>query len=210
MATTRERSRSAAISLKSDSIGLSKRAASRTLEPFESGESDHMKLLHGTVAALALASASRLAEAQAHTLGWGNNVCDTAWIGESFVEVSAGMSHTLARRSDGTLRLWGRNYSGECEIPVVPSGLSVVQLAGGNDHSLALRSDGSIQAWGSNIYGQCNVPALPSGLSYTRVAGGYEHSLALRSDGAVLAWGNNGHGECNVPALAGGLSWVDV
>jgi len=104
-------------------------------------------------------------------------------------------------RSDGVVLGWGSNQYGQCNVPVLPSGMRYELLTAGNSHSLALRSDGAVVAWGSNFNGQCNVPALPSGMRYQAVAAGLFHSLALRSDGAVVAWGDNYVGKCNVPPL---------
>ncbi len=123
--------------------------------------------------------------------------------------------HSLALKSDGTLRAWGRNASGELgdgtttdrSTPVQVSGLSSVTAlaAGGNAgdteaHSLAVKSDGTVWAWGSNSNGQLgdgtttgrSTPVQVSGLSgVSGVAASYRHSLALKSDGTVRGWGFN-------------------
>jgi hypothetical protein len=52
---------------------------------------------------------------------------------------------------------WGVNYSGQCNVPALPSGLTYVQIAAGGAHTVALRSDGFVVAWGDNWNGQCNV-----------------------------------------------------
>jgi alpha-tubulin suppressor-like RCC1 family protein len=140
----------------------------------------------------------------------GEMVFDSRWHEESFVQVAAGTSHTLARRSDGSVVAWGNNSYGQCNVPALAPGLSYVEMAAGERHTVARRSDGSVVAWGWNGWGQCNVPALPPGLSYVEVAAGSLHTVARRSDGSVVAWGANTHGQCNVPALPPGLSYVEV
>src|SRR5688500_4241633 len=105
-----------------------------------------MKNIHGTVAAFVVESTSQFPAAPSHTVGWGQQMFDTAWKSESFVELQAGSTHTLARRSDGTVRAWGGNFSGECEVPLLPGGVSFVELDGGGSHTLARRSDGAAQA----------------------------------------------------------------
>jgi Domain of unknown function (DUF4214)/Immunoglobulin domain/Regulator of chromosome condensation (RCC1) repeat len=56
------------------------------------------------------------------------------------VAVSAGYSHSLAARRDGTVIAWGSNYQGETSVPSDVS--SVFALAAGDYISLALRNAG--------------------------------------------------------------------
>jgi len=159
---------------------------------------------------LALAAATDMARAQEGVIGRGATVFDSRWNEGPFVELAAGNSHTVARRSDGSVVAWGTNRYGECDVPSLPPGLSYVEVAAGVSHTVARRSDGSVVVWGDNFYGQCNVPALPPGLSYVEVAAGPFHTLARRSDGSVVAWGDNTYGQCNVPALPPGLSFAQI
>ena len=88
-------------------------------------------------------------------------------------EVSVGISHTCARRSDGTARCWGDNYWGQLgdgdtqpadqprTSPVVvvnESGTSnligVETIAVGKDHTCATVANGTVRCWGSNSFGQ--------------------------------------------------------
>jgi hypothetical protein len=58
--------------------------------------------------------------------------------GLTYVEVGAGYDHSLARRSDGTVVVWGLNGIGQfINVPALPPGLSSVEVAGGWRHSLA-------------------------------------------------------------------------
>ena len=41
------------------------------------------------------------------------------------------ISHTLARRSDGSVVAWGQNTHGECNVPPLLSGLTYVEVAAG-------------------------------------------------------------------------------
>ena len=112
--------------------------------------------------------------------------------------LAAGLSHSLALRSDGTVSTWGGDNFGQMNIP---GGLSnVVAIAGGGNHSLALRSDGTVAAWGDNDYGQTTIP---TGLNnVVAIAGGMFHNLALRSDGTVVGWGAVFYGQTTTPSLA--------
>ncbi|HUP70392.1 MAG TPA: RHS repeat-associated core domain-containing protein [Acidimicrobiales bacterium] len=150
--------------------------------------------------------------------------------------VGAGVDHSLALKSNGTVWAWGDNSNGQIGSGAVPNpatspvqvpGLTeVTSVAGGGFHSLALKSDGSVTAWGSNITGQLGnsttsvVPSGPvqaTGLSgVSAVAAGRDHSLGLKSDGTVWAWGFNGSGQLgnnsttssSVPLQVTGLSGV--
>jgi hypothetical protein len=124
--------------------------------------------------------------------------------------VSAGTIHSVARRSDGSVRVWGDCTGGVCSVPALPAGQSYVDIAAGGFHTLARRSDGSVVAWGSNNSGQSTVPAFPAGLTCVEIAAGQLHSLARLSDGSVLAWGDNSAGQCSVPALPAGVVYVEL
>ncbi|HLQ38562.1 MAG TPA: hypothetical protein VK348_12215, partial [Planctomycetota bacterium] len=160
------------------------------------------------LAALVLQLASAVVAQDVVT--WGDQVGNSAWHSDSYVEVAAGGFHTVARRSDGTVVAWGHGGAGQCNVLALPAGLSYVEVAAGGFHTVARRSDGTVVAWGDNSHGECNVPALPTGLIYVEVSAGWLHTVARRSDGTVVAWGRNSSGECNVPALPTGLSYVEV
>ncbi len=132
---------------------------------------------------------------------WGMNTdgqCNASASLTNAIAIAAGVSHTLALRSDGTLVVWGQNTYGQCTVPA--SATNIMAIAASAYNSLALRSDGVVIAWGNNTSGQCTVPPLAS--NALALAVGSIHALALRSDGTVVAWGNNSYGQCTVPALA--------
>jgi hypothetical protein len=112
--------------------------------------------------------------------------------------VTVGNGFTFNQIVPGTVRAWGSNYFGQCNVP---SNLGpCTAIAGGSYHTIALRTDGTVRAWGYNISGQCNIPSDLG--PCTAIAGG-DHTIALRSDGTVRAWGYNGEGQCNVPSDLG-------
>ncbi len=117
-------------------------------------------------------------------------------IGSRTQQIAAGMYHSLALKSDGTVVAWGPAFFEEVKVPADLTG--VVSIAAGSSHSLALKSDGTVVAWGDNYYGQTTVPADLTGV-VSITAGGW-HSLALKSDGTVVAWGDNSLGQKDVPA----------
>lgn len=127
--------------------------------------------------------------------------------------ISAGSSHMLALKGDGSVWSWGWNSNGQLgngsttdsNKPVQVSGLTgITAVSGGATHSLALKNDGTVWAWGSNSNGELgngsqsdsSVPVQVTGLAgVAAIAAGDDFSLALKNDGTVWAWGSNGSGE---------------
>jgi alpha-tubulin suppressor-like RCC1 family protein len=139
--------------------------------------------------------------------------------------ISAGDSHTVALKNDGTVFAWGLNDYGQLgdgtytnsstpvpvrapEVSAVTSpvrGLTgITAISARGYRTLALRNDGTVWAWGYNVGGELgdgthtnrNVPVQVSGLTgITAISAGELHSLALRNDGTVWVWGKNYYGQ---------------
>lgn len=99
------------------------------------------------------------------------NMGVSALYGKKVLAIAAGVGHSLALCSDGTVAAWGYNYSGQLgdttttqrKVPVAVntnSGVSalfgkhVVAISSGANHNLALCSDGTLASWGGNDSGQ--------------------------------------------------------
>ncbi|MFA7150813.1 MAG: prepilin-type N-terminal cleavage/methylation domain-containing protein [Candidatus Paceibacterota bacterium] len=143
----------------------------------------------------------------------------------SITDIAAGVYHTLALKSDGTVYSWGYNGIGQLgdgttvnkHTPVQVKGVGgegyltdIVAIAAGDYHSLALKSDGTVWAWGENVVGQLgdntttnrSTPVQVKGVggegyltNVASVAAGNAYSLALLDDGTVYALGYNGSGQ---------------
>jgi PKD repeat protein/pimeloyl-ACP methyl ester carboxylesterase len=145
------------------------------------------------------------AQSNNHTPGtvvaWGSQVIPYVASGTRFTKIAAGVFHSMALKSDGTVFAWGDNEYGESTVPSNLTG--VVAIAAGFDYDLSLKSDGTVVAWGDNGSGESTVPANLTGV--VAIAAGYYNSLALKSDGTVVAWGDNGSGESTVPSNLTGV-----
>jgi alpha-tubulin suppressor-like RCC1 family protein len=113
-----------------------------------------------------------------------------------FVKVEAGGYFSVALKSDGTVVAWGKNTSGQCDVP---EGLhDVIDIQAGFNHTIALKKDGTVVAWGNNAYGQCDVPKNLS--SAKSIATSFNHSVALTDKGEAVAWGMNDTEQCKIPS----------
>ena len=91
----------------------------------------------------------------------------------TYLQVSAGASHSLALGSDGNVYAWGYNSDGLL----------------GDGTSSSRHAPVRVKTPDRNTY-----PDLPEDFTYLQVSAGDRHSLALGSDGNVYAWGYNGFG----------------
>jgi alpha-tubulin suppressor-like RCC1 family protein len=118
------------------------------------------------------------------------------------ISVAAGLRHSVAVKSDGTVVLWGDGMP--AATAEIPSGLANVQaVAAGEFHTLALRTDGTVVAWGDNSAGQCTVPTNLTNV--VAIAAGAYHSVARRADGSLVMWGRNSSGETTLPVGVGSV-----
>ena len=137
--------------------------------------------------------------------------------GHTFVELSAGGSHTCGRIADGTLYCWGANGFGQLgegsttdqQFPTAvsaPPGVTFTAVTAGQGHTCALATGGAVYCWGRNADGQLgdssntdrHTPTAVSvspGLTFLTVSAGVGHSCAVGADTKTYCWGRNTSGQ---------------
>jgi hypothetical protein len=155
-------------------------------------------------------------------------------------QLSAGVSHSLGLRANGSAWAWGINTNGQLGDNSITSRLSPVsvvggftdwaQLSAGGTHSLGLRANGSAWAWGSNGSGRLGNGTTTSRSSPVSVIGGFTdwvelsggniQSLGVRANGSAWAWGDNTNGRLGdgtttarsspVSVVGGFTDWIQI
>ena len=157
----------------------------------------------------------------------------------NWATVSAGISHTVATRTDGTLWAWGSRLDGRIgqggttgsqSIPIqVGTETNWAHASAGGSHTVAVRTDGTLWVWGSNWNGQLGngeatgyQPApiqIGTATNWATVSAKGNHTVAVRTDGTAWAWGNNWNGQLgdgtttsrNAPVQIGtATNWASV
>lgn len=159
--------------------------------------------------------------------------------GISWMEISPGGNHSLARKSDMTLWSWGYNQFGilgdntliNRSSPIQVPGTSWVEVAAGMSLSLARKSDGTLWSWGYNGNGRLGLntsaaypadsrssPTQIPGTSWSDIATSGIVSLARKTDGTLWSWGYNVFGQLGLndrvqrssPVQIPGTAWVEA
>ena len=141
-------------------------------------------------------------------LGGYNLIGDITW-----ASASAGRSHVLAVKTDGTLWSWGRNQAGQLGDNTAIYKSSPIQVgamtnwsitSSGVYHCIAIKTDGTLWSWGLNNLGQLGINNQTNKSSPTQVgaltdwlsiSAGYSSSVALKTDGTIWSWGNSNAGQ---------------
>lgn len=137
--------------------------------------------------------------------------CDT-WL-----TVSAGLTHSVGIKTDGTLWAWGSNQVGqlgngseggfEKEPIQIGTDADWAAVSAGDPHTLALKTDGSLWGWGLNFFGNLGDGTNTTRLTpvrigndtdWVKISAGYIHSLGIKENGALYVWGDNSVGQVGV------------
>ena len=127
--------------------------------------------------------------------------------------ISAGIYHTVALKTDGTLLVSGKNLnldgkeyeSGQCDVK---EWNNIVAIAAGDCHTVGLKNDGTVVATGLNTSGQCEVSDWRD---IVCIAAGEKYTAGLKADGTVLCTGRivkSAEKWNDITAIAGGTYFL--
>ena len=176
-----------------------------------------------TLPGLCKAGACQKGEQQACTLGCNADTC----LGVK--QLAAGYYHACAALTDGKLRCWGSNDSGQTGVDVgtavVPtptevSGISTaVQVAATFGSTCILLADKTVRCMGSNGSGQLGLgaadnikhatPTTVPGLTDVTFIGGSSGGHYFTTTGTIKCWGSNGTGQLG-DGTSGGVKAAPV
>jgi len=129
----------------------------------------------------------------------------------NIIQVSAGYSHSLFLKNDGTVYACGYNLRGELGNGTTTTSLyailitsltNIIQFSAGYYHSLFVKNDGTVLSCGLNNYGQLgdnttNPRSVPVNVidltNIIQVSAGFSQSIFLKTDGTVYACGYNNY-----------------
>lgn len=133
--------------------------------------------------------------------------------GLSFVQLTAGDSHTCGLTIDSRAYCWGYNAEGSVgdgstvdrlSPAAVEGGLTFDTLSAGAGHTCGITDEGRVHCWGYNSHGQLGdgtttsrptPTAVAGGFRFESVVGGFFHTIGITTDGVTYSWGSNEKGE---------------
>ncbi len=140
--------------------------------------------------------------------------------------ISAGVNHTTAIKTDGTLWSWGSSYYGQLgdgttenkSVPIqeVTGAADWNKISAKSGHTVAIKYDGTLWSWGSNMSGKLgdgttenkSVPTqeVTGAADWNRISAGSTHTIAIKNDNSLWGWGSNADGQLGItivnPTLA--------
>ena len=163
-----------------------------------------------------------------------NTPVDVSGLTSGVQSISIGESHSCALTTNGGVKCWGNNVSGQLgdgsitdsNTPVDVTGLisGATAITVGKDWACALTTSGAVKCWGDNEYGlgaldgnnsaitNSKVPVQVEGLTsgVLAISIDYKHACALLSTGSVKCWGFNNKGQLGDGSTTNSNTPVDV
>ena len=129
---------------------------------------------------------------------------------QCFTKISAGYSHSLGLKPDGTLWGWGLGEYGQLStgndsdssIPILcGTATNWAKICGGYSNTFAIKNDGTLWGTGYNLYGALGINStvdhtsvftqIGTANNWSEVAAGETFAIGLRTDHTMWAWGFN-------------------
>jgi alpha-tubulin suppressor-like RCC1 family protein len=141
--------------------------------------------------------------------------------GNNWKQVSCGLNHTAAIKTDGSLWTWGDGGGAQLgNFATADRSTPVTTFAGGNNWkqvscgnfiTSAIKTDGSLWTWGANgrgalginsndIFTTRNTPVttFAGQNTWKQVSMGQEIGMAIKTDGTLWNWGRNIEGQLGI------------
>jgi alpha-tubulin suppressor-like RCC1 family protein len=137
--------------------------------------------------------------------------------GTNWKQVSSGLYHTSAIKTDGTLWTWGVGNYGQLGNAIITGnrstptttfagGTNWKQVSSGLRYTTAIKTDGTLWTWGYGTSGRLGnavttgnistpVTTFAGGTNWRQVSGGGEHTTAIKTDGTLWTWGGGNSGQ---------------
>jgi alpha-tubulin suppressor-like RCC1 family protein len=139
--------------------------------------------------------------------------------GNNWKQVSSGVDHTAAIKTDGTLWIWGAGSDGRLgtndldqrntPVTTFAGGTDWKQVSAGGNHTVALKDDGvnkELFVFGGALFGQLGIDTIvditstpvttfAGGTNWKQVSAGSAHTAAIKTDGTLWTWGLGSSGE---------------
>jgi alpha-tubulin suppressor-like RCC1 family protein len=156
----------------------------------------------------------------------------------SWLQISAGASHSVGLRSDYTLYTWGLGISGQLgqndtpppqinrSSPTQVGTNSWSQVSAGNNFTLALKNDKTLWVWGLNTSYQLgsgttvsrSSPVQIGSSSWAQISAGGTHVLATDINSLLYGWGTQTFGQLGLgdtafrsqPTQIGNSSYIAI
>jgi alpha-tubulin suppressor-like RCC1 family protein len=132
----------------------------------------------------------------------------------NWINISAGVNHTVALSSNNNIWIWGGNNYGQLGLGDITNRLTPVQvetdsdwqqIASGDAFTVAIKNNGTIWAWGYDGEGQMGNGSADedalfpiqtgSDSDWDYVTAGYRHILARKTNSTIWVWGYNYSGQ---------------
>lgn len=160
--------------------------------------------------------------------------------GKNWNMVSCGYAHTAAIKNDGSLWMWGGNFSGQLgtnngtwyssPLQTICAGSNWMKVDCGGNTTIAVKSDNTLWTWGENYSGQLGDNSTSDRSSPVQIgtetnwaciiSAGYANCAAIKTDGTLWGWGEGGDGQIGdnttnwysspVQTITNGTNWTYV
>jgi hypothetical protein len=148
--------------------------------------------------------------------------------GNNWKQVSCGIFHTSAIKTDGTLWAWGSGSVGQLgnaealgstkftPVTTFAGGTNWKQVSSGDNHTAAIKTDGTLWTWGSGSSGKLGnsttgdrstpITTFAGGNNWKQVCAGDTHTSAIKTDGTLWTWGGGAFGQLGNAATSNRLT----